>query len=109
MKGIIQLATNNEGIAGVDTTKAMTPSSTKAALDAKIKSKTLEIGDGLSTSFTITHDWDTLNIDYLCYRVADNRKINLSCMPVSKNKVQIDVLAPLTLNEYRITLTARFD
>jgi hypothetical protein len=50
-----------------------------------------------------------LNIDYLCYRVADNRKINLSCMPVSKNKVQIDVLAPLTLNEYRITLTARFD
>ncbi len=109
VKGIIQLATNNEGIAGVDTTKAMTPSSTKAALDAKIKSKTLEIGDGLSTSFTITHDWDTLNIDYLCYRVADNRKINLSCMPVSKNKVQIDVLAPLTLNEYRITLTARFD
>ncbi|OCA76356.1 hypothetical protein BBI01_06585 [Chryseobacterium artocarpi] len=109
VKGIIQLATNDEAIAGVDTTKAMTPSSTKAALDAKIRSKTLEIGDGLSTSFTITHDWNTQNIDYICYRIADNRKINVSCMPVAKDKVQIDVLAPLTLNEYRITLTARLD
>lgn len=109
VKGIIQLATNNEAIAGVDTTKAMTPGTTKAALDAKIKSKTLIIGDGLSTSFTITHDWNTLNVDYLCYRIADNRKINVSCVPVSVNTVQIDVLAPLTLNEYRITLTARLD
>lgn len=109
VKGIIQLATNNEAIVGVDTTKAMTPGTTKAALDAKIKSKTLIIGDGLSTSFTITHDWNTLNVDYLCYRIADNRKINVSCVPVSVNTVQIDVLAPLTLNEYRITLTARLD
>lgn len=109
VKGIIQIATINEATAGVDTTKAMTPSTTKAAMDAKIKSKTLIIGDGLSTSFTIKHDWNTQDIDYICYRIADNRKINVSCVPVSVNTVQIDVLAPLSLNEYRITLTARFD
>ncbi|RTZ46078.1 hypothetical protein EJ377_16255 [Chryseobacterium arthrosphaerae] len=63
----------------------------------------------LFRQFSITHNWNTLDVDYICYRNADNRKINVSCVPTSKNNVQIDVLAPLTPNEYRITLTARLD
>ena len=109
VKGLIQIATDVEAIAGVDPNKAMTPRSTKAVLDAKIKSKTWQIGDGSSVTFPITHGWNTLNIDYICYRNTDNRKINVSCVATSANDVQIDVLAPLTPNEYRITLTARLD
>ncbi|AYZ13050.1 hypothetical protein EGY05_14400 [Chryseobacterium arthrosphaerae] len=109
VKGLIQIATDVEAIAGTDPLKAMTPKSTKAVLDAKIKSQTWQIGDGSSASFSITHNWNTLDVDYICYRNADNRKINVSCVPTSKNNVQIDVLAPLTPNEYRVTLTARLD
>lgn len=94
---------------GTDAVKAMTPKSTKAVLDAKIKSRTWQIGDGSSVTFSLTHNWQTRNVDYTCYRNADNRRINLSCVPVTENDVQIDVLAPLTPNEYRITLTARLD
>jgi len=109
VKGLIQIATDVEAIAGTDSSKAMTPRSTKAVLDAKIKSKTWQIGDGSSVTFPISHGWNTRNVDYCCYRNADNRKINVSCVPVSPNEVQIDVLVPLTANEYRITLTARID
>lgn len=109
VKGLIQIATDVEAILGTDAVKAMTPKSTKAVLDAKIKSRTWQIGDGSSVTFSLTHNWETRNIDYTCYRNADNRRINLSCVPVTENDVQIDVLAPLTPNEYRITLTARLD
>ncbi|MCX8526157.1 hypothetical protein OF897_19770 [Chryseobacterium formosus] len=109
VKGLIQIATDVEAITGTDAVKAMTPRSTKAVLDAKIKSKTWQIGDGSSVTFPISHGWNTMNVDYTCYRNADNRKINLSCLPTSANDVQIDVLIPLTPNEYRITLTARLD
>lgn len=109
VKGLIQIATDVEAIEGVNITKAMTPKSTKAVLDAKIKSQTWHIGDGSSVTFPITHGWNTINVDYICYRNADNRKINVSCTVISENDVQIDVLAPLTPNEYRITLTARLD
>ena len=109
VKGLIQIATDVEAIVGTDAVKAMTPKSTKAVLDAKIKSRTWQIGDGSSVNFSLTHNWETRNVDYTCYRNADNRRINLSCVPVTENDVQIDVLAPLTPNEYRITLTARLD
>lgn len=109
VKGLIQIATDVEAIVGTDAAKAMTPKSTKAVLDAKIKSRTWQIGDGSSVTFSLTHNWETRNVDYTCYRNADNRRINLSCVPVTENDVQIDVLAPLTPNEYRITLTARLD
>ncbi|UKB85644.1 hypothetical protein LF887_08485 [Chryseobacterium sp. MEBOG06] len=109
VKGLIQIATDVEAIAGTNSIKAMTPRSTKAVLDAKVKSHTWDIGDGTSVSFSINHGWKTSNVDYICYRNADNRKINVSCVPTSINDVQIEVLAPLTPNEYRITLTARLD
>ncbi|MGE8535104.1 MAG: hypothetical protein ACN6OJ_11025 [Chryseobacterium sp.] len=109
VKGLIQIATDDEAIEGVNPIKAMTPKSTKAVLDEKIKSKTVQIGDGSSVTFSINHGWNTLNVDYICYRNADNRKINVSCVATSANDVQIDVLAPLTPSEYRITLTARLD
>lgn len=109
VKGLIQIATDVESITGTDALKAMTPKSTKAVLDAKIKSKTWQIGDGSSVTFPISHGWDTWNVDIICYRNTDNRKINVSCVPTSANDVQIDVLAPLTPNEYRISLTARLD
>lgn len=109
VKGLIQIATNAEAILGDNALKAMTPRSTKAVLDAKIKSQTWNIGNDFSTNFTISHGWETSDIDYVCYRNTDNRRINVSFVPKSANEVQIDVLAPLTLNEYRITLTARLD
>jgi hypothetical protein len=109
VKGLIQIATDVEAVAGMNANKAMTPRSTKAVLDAKIKSKTWQIGDGSSVAFSITHGWNTWDVDYICYRNADNRRIHVSCVPISALDVQIDVLAPLAPNEYRITLTARLD
>jgi len=109
VKGLIQIATDAEALAGSNATKAMTPRSTRAVLDSKIKSKTWYIGDGSSVTFVITHGWNAWDVDYTCYRNTDNRRINVSFLPLSANDVQIDVLAPLSPNEYRITLTARLD
>lgn len=109
VKGLIQIATDVEAKAGTNAVKAMTPKTTKAVLDEKVKSLTVDIGDNNSVSFTINHKFNTRNVDFVCYRKEDWRKINVSCVPVSDNDVQIDVLVPLKPSEYRITLTARLD
>ena len=109
VKGLIQIATDAEAIAGVDATKAMTPRSTKAVLYEKIKSQTWDIGNGNDVNFLIDHNWGTSNVDFICYSNVNNRKINVSCVPISKNRMEINVLVPPAMNEYRITLTARLD
>lgn len=109
VKGILQLATNAEAIAGTNAEKAMTPKSTKAVLDAKVRSSTFNFGDGSSTSFTFTHNFGTMNLDAVVFRNTDNTKIHCATKTPTANTVKVDVYAPLSVNEYRITITARID
>ncbi|WP_326984332.1 hypothetical protein VUJ46_07310 [Chryseobacterium sp. MYb264] len=109
VKGLIQIATDNEAIGGTDAEKAMTPRSTKAVLDARFKSSTFILGNGNSVSFTLGHYWNTRSIDYTCYSKSENIRINVSCVSISDDEVRIDVLQAPKLDDYIITLTARLD
>lgn len=107
VRGIIQIATEAEAIAGNDTDKAMTPKTTKAVFDAKIKSQTWNFGDGSSLSFSFPHNYGTKNITADVWRNSDGKKINVAITTPTDNSVMVDVLNPIAVNEYRLTIITR--
>jgi len=108
VKGIIQLATDIEAIAGTNATKAMSPKSTKAILDSRLKENSWLFGDGSQVSFTFQHDWGTKSIEASVFRVADDKKIHVGITTPTINTVQVDILIPVGVNAYRIDLKTIF-
>lgn len=107
VRGIVQLATEAEGIAGLNTEKAITPKVLKTVLDAKLGGFVANFGDNSSTTFTFSHPLNSKNIISEVYRNADNKKIFCSIRPTTNSNVVVDVLDAIAVNEYRLVLIAR--
>jgi hypothetical protein len=59
-KGVVELATNAEAIAGTDAVRAVTPAGVEAHYDAK--NYATDVGDATNTEFDITHSLNTLDV-----------------------------------------------
>lgn len=104
VKGWIQLATNTEAIAGTDNTKAITPATLKAVLDASIGGHTALFGDGSSTSFTIPHPLNTKFLIMTVYREADGVPVWMDVRPASNSTVTINCNTAIATNSHRIVI-----
>lgn len=103
-KGIIQLATQAEAIAGTNSTKAITPATLKAVLDTSVGGYAANFGNGSSTSFTITHGLNTQDVTIQVQRVSDRAVVEVETKAASNNTVTIGCnVAPAT-NAYRVII-----
>lgn len=97
VRGIIQLATNAEALAGTNTVKAITPATLKAVLDAQVKGYTANFGNGTNTSFTITHGLGTQDVHVQVQRVSNRKPVMVEWAAASNTTVTISVnVAPAT-------------
>ena len=97
VRGIIQLATNAEALAGTNNTKAITPATLKAVLDAQVKGYVANFGNGTNTSFTITHGLGTQDVHVQVQRVSDRKPVMVEWAAASNTTVTISVnVAPAT-------------
>ena len=97
VRGIIQLATNAEALAGTNAVKAITPATLKAVLDAQVKGYVANFGNGTNTSFTITHGLGTQDVLVQVQRVSDRKEIIVEWAAASNTTVTIGVnIAPAT-------------
>src|SRR5690606_4354025 len=104
VKGIIQLATQAEAIAGTNDTKAITPATLKAVLDASVGGYAANFGNGSSTSFTITHGLNTQDVTIQVQRVSDRAVVEVETKAASSTTVTIGCnVAPAT-NAYRVII-----
>lgn len=104
VKGIIQLSTNAEGIAGTNDTKAVTPAVLKAVLDANVGGYTTNFGNGTNVSFTITHDLNTQDVIIQIQRVSDRAIVYMDAKATSATTVSINCNAAPTANQYRVVI-----
>lgn len=102
VKGIIQLATNAEALAGTNATKAITPATLSHVLDQEVRGYTTVFGNGSSTSFTITHNLGTSNVLVQVVRVSDGRQVGVEWSIASTNTITVGVNVAPANGAYRI-------
>lgn len=101
VKGIIQLATNAEALAGTNATKAITPATLKAVLDAQVKGYVANFGNGSATAFTITHGLGTQDVQVMVQRVSDRKWVLVEWAAPTTTTVTINVNVAPASNSLR--------
>lgn len=104
VRGIIQLATSVEAKAGEDATKAITPSTLKAVLDAQVKGYVANFGNGTNVSFTITHNLGTQDVQVQVVRVSDRKQVIVDWAAASATTVTIGVNEAPATNSLRVLI-----
>jgi hypothetical protein len=104
VKGIIQIATEAEAIAGVNTVKAITPATLHAAMDAKVGGYATSFGDGASTSFTITHGLSTQDVSIGIQKVSTRTTVEMQTAAASNNTVTVKCNIAPASGEYRVII-----
>lgn len=107
IKGIMAIASLVEVMDGEDHTKAVTPYTLGVAMEAAVGRFTADFGDGSSTRFTFQHNLGTENLHVTVYRNADGKVVYCDTRTPNPDRVVIEVLVPLAVNEYRVEIIAR--
>lgn len=104
--GIVQLATQAEVDAGADATKAVTPATLAGSVYAT-KKFNANIGDGSATSYVITHNLNTRDVEIEVYRNSGNFDTVLAeVQRTSVNSVTILFDTAPAANAFRVMIRA---
>lgn len=104
VKGKVELATTAETSTGTDTTRAVTPSGLANSTHAA-KRYAVAFGDGSNTSYTITHNLNSEDVEVEVYRNSGNKdKVICEVRRTSVNAVQLVFNTAPTTNQYRVVV-----
>ena len=101
----VEYATQTEAVAGVMTNKAMSPATTKAAiddaLDGAAKKYTATLGDGTATSFSVSHGLDNKYPTYTAY--IDDIETEINYTPLTNNTGTLTMNTPPATGTLAVT------
>lgn len=105
-KGIIELATNAEAIAGTDSTRAITPATLVAFYNAKQSESgyAANIGDGVATSYDITHGLNSKDLIVDVYDDSTGDTVIIGVRRTTNSAVRILSNIVLGNNELRVVI-----
>lgn len=101
--GTVELASNTEALAGSNSLKAITPSSLSHVLNNN--RYTQLFGDGTSTSYTITHNLNSLDVDITVFLVSTNEVILVNKTVVDTNTISLQVTPAPLLNGMKVKVS----
>ena len=97
-KGAAELATNAETITGTSTTLVSTP----AGIEARLFKAS--IGDGTNTQFTVTHSFNTRDVQVEIYDNATYETVYAKVVRTTVNAVQLSFGGIVASNKYRVLI-----
>jgi hypothetical protein len=100
--GIIMIATTAEALAGTNNTKAITPLTLKAVLDARVGGYAVNIGDGSTLTFTVTHALNTQDVVVQIQRVSDKKFVEADVAAASATTVTVAFNVAPASGAYRV-------
>jgi hypothetical protein len=103
VKGIIELATQAEVDAGTDTVRAVTPATLKSA-SFLLKKYTETIGDGVSTTISVTHNLNTQDITASVYITSSYEQVLAAMTATSANVADFVFDVAPTSNELTVVI-----
>lgn len=98
-KGVVQLATAAEALAGTNTTKAVTPAGLAA------RSWVGSIGDGSTTAITITHSLGTRDVIIQLYDVSSYDTVYADIVRTTTDTATITFATAPATNDIRVLVT----
>jgi hypothetical protein len=107
VKGLVELATPAEAAAGVSTVLAVTPAGLASAVGNVLGSgnhNSYLIGNGSSTTITVTHNWNTKNINAQLVEEATGDTVFAEVSRATNNTVKVIFNVAPASNEYRLHL-----
>ena len=103
--GIVELATQAEVDTGTDADRAVTPATLAGSVWSS-KKFTANIGDGSATSYTVTHNLNTRDVDVEVYRNSGNYDtVMAEVQRTSVNAVTILFDSAPSSNAYRVKVS----
>lgn len=101
--GVVRLATQTEVNTGTDATIAVTPS-TLASWSGRIKKYAVDLGDGTSTSYTVTHNLASLDVNVTIFSNATGDEVIADVIHATTNTLTIVFGAAPASNAYRVVV-----
>ena len=98
-KGLVELATDAEALAGTETAKAVTPANLAA------RSYVQNIGDGSNTSYTVTHSLNTRDVIVQLYDNSTYDTVFADVVRTNTTTVTITFASAPTSNDIRVLVT----
>ena len=98
-KGVVQLATDAEALAGTDTAKVVTPAGLAA------RSFSTSIGDGSATSITVTHNLNSRDVIIQLYDNSSYDTVFADVVRTTVDTATISFAAAPTSGDIRVLVT----
>ena len=102
--GIAEIATQTEVNTGTDDERIVTPLKLKTLLDNRTGGYAANIGDGSSTSFTVTHNLGTKDVVVDLVEVSTGATVYADITRPTTNTVVVAFAVAPTSNEYRVVI-----
>lgn len=104
VRGIAELATQAETDAGIDDLRIVTPLKLKTLLDNRVGGYAVNIGNGTSTSFALTHGLNTRDVIVAIYKVSTNEQVYVDVAATSTSVVTVTFGTAPASNSYRVVI-----
>ena len=101
--GIAELATQAETDTGTDDLRIVTPLKL-ASWSGRRPKIAQSVGDGSATQYTVTHNFNTLDVQVAVYRNSDGEEVVCDITRTSVNAVRVTFATAPTSNQYRVVV-----
>lgn len=102
--GLIEIATDVETQAGTDDARAVTPLKLKNMLNAAVGGYSGTIGDGVTLTYTVTHNLGTKAVSVALYEAATDLEVWTTVSTPTINTVSIAFESAPATNQFRVVI-----
>lgn len=102
--GLVRIADQSTVNTGTDDTEAVTPLKLKTYLDNRTGGYSTYIGNGMNTTFNVTHGLGTSDVIVAVYQTPTMEEVMVDVSAGSSNFVTISFATAPSTNEYRVVI-----
>lgn len=103
-QGLAEIATQAETNAGLDDTRIVTPLKLATYVTAATGAYSVSIGDGVNTSYTVTHNLGSTSVLVQLYENSTGAQVMTDIVVTGVNTITVSFTAIPTSNQYKVVV-----
>jgi hypothetical protein len=103
-QGLAEIATQAETNAGIDDTRIVTPLKLATYINATVGAYSALVGDGVNTTFTVTHNLGSARVLIQLYDYASGAQVMADLAIVNANQISVGFSVAPSSNQYLVVI-----